>query len=213
MTYPGPNVLCILIKDGGSQVRQLQGLQLVEKDTYRVILLASHAPSSNASAKPVAIRYANDLDIASDGTVFFTDSQALGPVLNPDGFYDTLVACILGLLQVGHSKVQPTACCTIIAPAVSISAQVLCHKCHLPTQYTCMKQHVVQGGASGRLLAYDPRTKATRIVAEGLYYANGVALSQAGDYAAVVETGSFLVKRHWLSGPKVRQRWTTHLLP
>ena len=79
----------------------MQGLQMVEKGTNRVILLASHTPGQNDSSPPVPIRYANDLDIAADGTVYFSDSQAFGPVINAAGFFDTLAACILGLAQAG----------------------------------------------------------------------------------------------------------------
>ena len=71
---------------------------MVEKDTHRIVLLASHAPTASGDLTP--IRYANDLDIAADGTIFFTDSQEFGPVLNAAGFFDTLQACILGVLQV-----------------------------------------------------------------------------------------------------------------
>ena len=72
---------------------------MVEKDTYRVIMLASHTSGPLGAGRPTPISYANDLDIGPDGTIYFTDSQAFGPVLNALGFYDTLAACILGLAQ------------------------------------------------------------------------------------------------------------------
>ena len=36
-----------------------------------------------------------------------------------------------------------------------------------------------QGGATGRLLMYDPRTRITELLADGIWFANGVALSGA----------------------------------
>ena len=55
---------------------------------------------------------------------------------------------------------------------------------------------------NGRLLAYDPGTKTTRLVLDELYFANGVAVSPDQSFVLVVETGKFRVKRYWLSGPR-----------
>lgn len=63
-----------------------------------------------------------------------------------------------------------------------------------------------QGAPTGRLLRYDPRDGSTRVVAEDIWFANGVALSPDGTWAAVVETNSFRVHRVWLSGPQVGPR-------
>ena len=61
----------------------------------------------------------------------------------------------------------------------------------------------MQGSPTGRLLCYDPADRSTRVVTEGLWFANGVALSADASWAAVVETVSLRVHRVWLSGPKV----------
>ncbi|KAL4859800.1 Adipocyte plasma membrane-associated protein [Chlorella vulgaris] len=58
------------------------------------------------------------------------------------------------------------------------------------------------GGPTGRLLCYDPSTDATTVLADGLWYANGVALAADESFVAVVETCSMRVRRHWLKGPK-----------
>lgn len=42
---------------------------------------------------------------------------------------------------------------------------------------------------NGRLLAYDPGTKTTRLVLDTLYFANGVAVSPDQSFVLVVETG------------------------
>ena len=47
--------------------------------------------------------------------------------------------------------------------------------------------------ATGRILEYDPATRATRIVARGLSFANGVALSQDEQTLFVNETGKYRV--------------------
>ena len=60
----------------------------------------------------------------------------------------------------------------------------------------------MQGGPSGRLLSYNPATKKTHVVAQGFWFANGVALSKDESFIAVVETNTQTVHRVWLAGAK-----------
>ena len=55
---------------------------------------------------------------------------------------------------------------------------------------------------NGRLLAYDPSTKTTRLVLDKLYFANGVAVSPDQSFVLVAETGKYQVQRYWLNGPR-----------
>jgi sugar lactone lactonase YvrE len=89
----------------------------------------------------------NDLDVAADGTIYFTDASSKFPLTN-------------------------------------FTADILEH------------------GPNGRLLAYDPRTKATRTILSNLCFANGVAVSPDQSFALVVETGAYRIHRVWLSGSK-----------
>jgi sugar lactone lactonase YvrE len=89
----------------------------------------------------------NDLDVAADGTIYFTDASSKFPLTN-------------------------------------FTADILEH------------------GPNGRLLAYDPRTKATRTILSHLCFANGVAVSPDQSFALVVETGAYRIHRVWLSGSK-----------
>ncbi len=54
----------------------------------------------------------------------------------------------------------------------------------------------------GRLLLYDPASKKLTTLLEGLYFANGVALSQNEDFVLVNETYAHRIKRYWLKGPQ-----------
>jgi sugar lactone lactonase YvrE len=54
----------------------------------------------------------------------------------------------------------------------------------------------------GRLLRFDPRTGRTDVLLKGLYFANGVALSQNEDFVLVNETYRYRVTRYWLKGPR-----------
>ncbi|MBI1375387.1 MAG: hypothetical protein GC159_21950 [Phycisphaera sp.] len=57
------------------------------------------------------------------------------------------------------------------------------------------------GDRTGRLLTHDPATGETRVVADGLCFANGVALVDGGDAALVSETFARRVTRVQLTGP------------
>ncbi|MEP5155239.1 SMP-30/gluconolactonase/LRE family protein [Planktotalea sp.] len=98
------------------------------------------------------ILYADDVDIASDGAVYFSDaSTRFGAKANGG----TLTASVLDLVE--HSS-------------------------------------------NGRILKYDPATQKTTVFADGLNFANGVAINETSDAAFVVETGNYRVWRFPLDG-------------
>jgi hypothetical protein len=101
----------------------------------------------SAEAGGVPFRCLNDLDIAADGTVYFTDASAKFPI-------------------------------------------------------ALYKQELFEHRPNGRLLAYEPVTKRTRVVLDQIYFANGVAISPDQSFLLVVETGLYRVRRLWLSGEK-----------
>ena len=86
----------------------------------------------------------NDLDIAADGTIYFSDASSKFPLSN-------------------------------------YRADILEHQ------------------PNGRLLAYDPKTKLTKIILSNLCFANGVAVSPDQSFVLVVETGKYRVHRVWLN--------------
>lgn len=61
---------------------------------------------------------------------------------------------------------------------------------------------ILEHGGQGRLLAHDPDSGTTRVLLDGLQFANGVAVDAGGTFVLVAETGSYRVRRHWLSGPQ-----------
>lgn len=54
---------------------------------------------------------------------------------------------------------------------------------------------IMEQSATGRVLAHDPRIGATRVVARGLCFANGIALASDGHTLFVAETGRFRIWR------------------
>jgi sugar lactone lactonase YvrE len=52
---------------------------------------------------------------------------------------------------------------------------------------------ILEQAATGRVLAYDPATMSTRVVAHGFSFANGIALSSDGQSLLVSETGRYRI--------------------
>jgi len=64
---------------------------------------------------------------------------------------------------------------------------------------------IMEHKGSGRVLAYDPATKETRIVKDGFVFSNGVAMGPEGQSILVNETGTYSIHRIWVAGPKAGQ--------
>ncbi len=65
-----------------------------------------------------------------------------------------------------------------------------------------VNEDILEHGGHGRLVMYDPVTGTTETLADGLQFANGVAVSPDGSFVLINETGSYCVNRFWLEGPK-----------
>ncbi|MBL4790458.1 MAG: SMP-30/gluconolactonase/LRE family protein [Kordiimonadaceae bacterium] len=65
---------------------------------------------------------------------------------------------------------------------------------------------LMEARGHGRLMVFDPATSGTKMLLDGLYFANGIALSQNEDFVLVNETGRYRVTRYWLKGAKAGQR-------
>ncbi|UKS29536.1 SMP-30/gluconolactonase/LRE family protein [Paenibacillus sp. HWE-109] len=99
--------------------------------------------ANQVDGKPIYL--ANELDIAKDGSIYFSDTSNYGSVTFKE---------------------------------------------------------IAENKPHGRLLKYDPMTKQTSVLLEGLYFANGVALSADEDFVLVAESYHYQLTRYWLKGPK-----------
>ena len=120
-----------------------------------MIGLMSIAPDGKSTvlsteADGVPFHCTNDLDVAADGTIYFTDASYKFPL-------------------------------------------------------TQLKADLLEHQPNGRFLAYDARTKQTRVLLRDLYFANGVAVSPDQSFVLVNDTGAYRVRRYWLTGPKQGQ--------
>jgi sugar lactone lactonase YvrE len=52
----------------------MQGILMLEKDTNRVVILTNRVSKSSPIDPDSPIIYANDLDVAKDGNIYFTTS-------------------------------------------------------------------------------------------------------------------------------------------
>lgn len=100
-----------------------------------------------------AISFADDVAVAADGRIFFSDASSK---FNPNTTGGTYAASLIDILE--H-------------------------------------------GGHGRVFEYTPVTKQTRVIMQGLNFANGVAVSDDQQFLIVNETGHYRVWRYWLDGP------------
>ena len=121
------------------------GVQRVRVDCAATILADSIADQP--------LRNVDDVAVASDGRIFFTDASTKVGAADYGG---TLNGSLLDILE--H-------------------------------------------GGHGLLLEYDPASDATRVLLDGLNFANGVAVSDDQQYLLLAETGSYRILKYWLEGP------------
>jgi len=61
---------------------------------------------------------------------------------------------------------------------------------------------LMEHGSTGRVLVYDPADGSTKTVADNMSFPNGVAMCPDDACILIVETGTYSVKRFWLTGLK-----------
>jgi sugar lactone lactonase YvrE len=119
--------------------------RLIVADAFRGLLsvgLNGSVETLTNSVEGTPILYADDLDIADDGVIYFSDASTK---FGAEGGGSTLSASLL---------------------------------------------EIMESNGTGRLLAYDPATDETRIVADGFVFSNGVAMAPDGDVLMLV-TGRY----------------------
>jgi sugar lactone lactonase YvrE len=175
------------------------------------------APHSRARANE-RIPYANDLDLTHVRPFAVPQKQQVedkeAAASNEGGKHGA--GALAGALVAGL-KARATAAVAAASPSSKTSASPILEPAVFFTSctdidppfnakggfYDTMRGYqldLAQGAPRGALLAWSPSLGGAVVVAEGLYYANGVALSKNGDYALVVETNRQRVLRVWLDG-------------
>lgn len=125
-----------------------KGLLKLDGTTGKVTVL------TNTTDEGSPIVYADELDIAEDGKIYFSDASTK---FGAKAAGSTLAGSLLELME--H-------------------------------------------GSTGRVLVYDPADNSTKTVADNLSFPNGVAMCPDDACILVAETGTYSVKRIWLTGLK-----------
>lgn len=90
---------------------------MLEKTTGKLVVLSNEVSEDSPFSPGARTNYANDIDIARDGTIYFTTSTDKPVIYNVEGgFLDTFHTFVLDLLQVSFMACIPT--------------DVLCGICH-----------------------------------------------------------------------------------
>jgi sugar lactone lactonase YvrE len=65
-----------------------------------------------------------------------------------------------------------------------------------------LRLEVLEHRANGRILLYDPASRTARVLVSGLYFPNGIVLSDDQSQLLFAETTAYRVSRYWLRGAK-----------
>ena len=136
-----------------------------------------------------------------------TDGQLLGMEFDADG---DLVVCSLDgqLLSISTKGAVRVLVREIdgrplgLVNDLDIAADGTIYFSESSTETTDTLLDLLEHRANGRLLAYRPSEGEAEVLLDGLYYANGVAISADGSFVLVAETTAYRVRRLWLSGPR-----------
>jgi len=135
------------------------------------------------------------------GRVLGFDFDAQGRMVVADAMQGLLAISAIGGVTVLTDHVSPTdpigyADAIVVAPDGTIYFTDASTR-FLPARwggtYEASVFDILEQSATGRVLAYEPSTARTRIVAHGLSFANGIALASDGATLFVAETGRYRI--------------------
>lgn len=134
---------------------------LVVADAYKGLLSIAPDKSISVLTDQIGnspILYADDVDIAADGKIYFSDASVRFGAEANGGTYE---ASLLDVME--HSR-------------------------------------------SGRVLVYDPNSKSTELLMDGLSFANGIAMDPASQFILISETSEYRIHKYWIAGDKQGER-------
>ena len=128
-------------------------------------------------------------DFDAAGTLIAADAVKGLLAVTPDGRITVLAD------KVGNDPIR-YANAVVVAPSGRIylsDASTRFAPAHWGGTFEASILDILEQSSTGRILEFDPATKAMRVVARGLSFANGLALSQDGATLFVAETGRYRV--------------------
>ena len=155
------------------------------------------------------------LRIAPDGATVETVARAREPLgMEFDAHGSLIVAdASLGLISVDRAgHITPLSRQVVGTPInfaddLAITSDGMIYFTDASTRFTNTQSfsEAFEHRPNGRLLAYDSRTGDTRLLLDGLYFPNGVAVGPNEAYLLFNETSMYRVQRYWLAGDKAGQ--------
>lgn len=153
------NTASVFAQTGGAPLgieRDAAG-NLIVADAFKGLLSVSSAGivsvlTDTFEGRPIV--YADDLDIASNGVIYFSDASTK---FGAEAAGSTMAASLL---------------------------------------------EISEHGKTGRVLAYDPATNETRLIADNYSFSNGVAMCPDDQCILVAETGEYSIDKIYVDGPR-----------
>jgi sugar lactone lactonase YvrE len=129
-----------------------KGLLKIDTTTKEITVLSVRSDDDK-----LQYNFIDDVDIAPDGKIYFSDASQIPPHRYRNGLFTLVLTSLL---------------------------------------------EAMEGRKTGRLIEYDPETKKSRTLINGLFFANGVVVAQDGSYVLINETFDKRIWRYWLKGDK-----------
>lgn len=135
------------------------------------------------------------LEFDTEGNLFIANAYSGLQRISPDGDIDTLISEVDGISYADDVAVAADGRIYFSDASSKFSPRTT------GGSYDASLLDILEHGGHGRVFEYSPATQQTRLLMDGLNFANGVAISEDQQYLLVNETGHYRVLRHWLDGP------------
>lgn len=149
-------------------------------------------PAAEVGGRPLGI------EIDADGALLIANAHLGLQRLATDGSLTTLV---------DHVDGQPIAYANDVAIAANgtvyfSEASTRFGAAQFGGSYAASLLDLIEHGAHGRIIEYQPTERRARVIVDHLNFANGVAVSHDQSALLIAETGAYRILKHWLRGPK-----------
>lgn len=145
------------------------------------------------------------IEASRDGSLFIANAFLGLQRIDRDGTVTTLLSKVDGqpLVSANNLAIGPDGTIYFSESSSKFGAQ------SSSGTYEASLLDIMEHGGHGRVFAFDPLTGKVDTIMDSLNYANGVAISDNGDFLLISETGHYRILQHWLTG---ELRGTTEVL-
>ena len=152
---------------------------------------------ANVGGRPLGIA------ATPDGSLLIANAYLGLQQVDPDGTVTTLVDAVdeQPLVYVNSVTIAPDGKIYFTESSTKFGAR------EFGGTYDAALLDILEHGANGRLLVFDPDSGNADTLLTGLHYPNGVAAGSDGrhDFLVLAETANYRILKVWLNGPKSGQ--------